>query len=219
MPRKVAMAIPRMPARIPGTTREAQPLVVAIPQAVVGPPTLALDAMSTSFLSIPSILPAPMITIRCMAIYRNNAKMRAPCGRRCGSAVTPPREEHHAAMSTMKRARVWRDGTVASATTIAVMQEAAARRPSGLPCACRSAYREQQDHRCRSPDRLSPPTASTAAPERLAVRVSCFGLVRSLLAEILAASAERGEVSAEIALSAATARPAEVTAGLARRRS
>lgn len=38
MPRKVAIKIPKMPARIPGTTKELHPLAVAIPHAVVGPP-------------------------------------------------------------------------------------------------------------------------------------------------------------------------------------
>ncbi|KAI9159686.1 hypothetical protein LWI28_000931 [Acer negundo] len=51
MPRKVAMAIPKMPARIVGTTREPQPLAVAMVHAVVGPPMLAFDARSNSFKS------------------------------------------------------------------------------------------------------------------------------------------------------------------------
>lgn len=46
IPMKVAIEMPKMPARIPGTTKELQPLAVAIPQAVVGPPTLALEAIS-----------------------------------------------------------------------------------------------------------------------------------------------------------------------------
>jgi hypothetical protein len=58
---KVAMAIPKMPARIPGTTREVHPLAVAMPQAVVGPPTLALDAMSSSLVWRPSRFPTPRV--------------------------------------------------------------------------------------------------------------------------------------------------------------
>ncbi|CAA6669828.1 unnamed protein product [Spirodela intermedia] len=38
------MDIPKIPAKIAGTIRELHPLAVAIPQAVVGPPTLALEA-------------------------------------------------------------------------------------------------------------------------------------------------------------------------------
>ncbi|KAG6758132.1 hypothetical protein POTOM_038468 [Populus tomentosa] len=45
-PRKVAKAIPKMPARMPGTTNELPPLAVAIPHAVLGPPTVAFDAIS-----------------------------------------------------------------------------------------------------------------------------------------------------------------------------
>ena len=48
MPRKVAMAIPKMPARMPGTTIELHPIAVANPHAVVGPPTFAFDAKSKS---------------------------------------------------------------------------------------------------------------------------------------------------------------------------
>jgi hypothetical protein len=51
MLRKVAMETPKMPARIPGTTKECHPFVVAIPPAVVGPPILAFDAKSISFKS------------------------------------------------------------------------------------------------------------------------------------------------------------------------
>lgn len=36
---------------MPGTTRDSQPFALAIPQAVVGPPILALDAKSISFKS------------------------------------------------------------------------------------------------------------------------------------------------------------------------
>ena len=71
IPRKVAMAIPKMPTRIPGTIKEVQPFVVAIPQAVVGPPTFAFDAISSSFSSIPISFPAPRITSRCTVICTN----------------------------------------------------------------------------------------------------------------------------------------------------
>lgn len=61
-----------MPARIPRTTKELQPLAVAIPQAVVGPPTLAFEAISSNFFSRPSSRPTPRIT----AIWiEANAKM------------------------------------------------------------------------------------------------------------------------------------------------
>lgn len=70
MPIKVAMAIPKMPTRIPGTIIELHSFVVAIPQAVVGPPTLAFDAMSNNFRSKPSSLPSPRITARWIAIWK-----------------------------------------------------------------------------------------------------------------------------------------------------
>lgn len=63
-PRNVAMEIPKMPARIPGTIREPHPFVVAIPQAVVGPPILAFDAMSNSFKSKRKSFPNPRIMAR-----------------------------------------------------------------------------------------------------------------------------------------------------------
>lgn len=76
IPRNVAIAIPKMPARIPGTMSEVQPLAVAIPHAVVGPPTLALEAISSSFRSNPNSLPTPRITARWTAIWtKANAKM------------------------------------------------------------------------------------------------------------------------------------------------
>lgn len=76
MPRKVAIAIPNMPARIPGTTKELHPLAVAIPQAVVGPPTLAFDAISNSFRSKRNSFPSPRITARWTAIWtRANMKI------------------------------------------------------------------------------------------------------------------------------------------------
>lgn len=76
MPRKVAMAIPKTPARIAGTVRELQPLVVAIPQAVVGPPTLALEAINSSLLLNLSSFPTPRTTARCTANWtRTNAKI------------------------------------------------------------------------------------------------------------------------------------------------
>jgi len=74
MPRKVAMAMPKIPARIPGTTMELHPLVVAIPQAVVGPPTLALDAISNNFRSNPSSFPNPRVTARWTAIWMRQNK-------------------------------------------------------------------------------------------------------------------------------------------------
>lgn len=64
MPRKVAIEIPKMPARIPGTTKELHPLAVAIPHAVVGPPILAFDAKSNSFKSKRNSFPNPRITAR-----------------------------------------------------------------------------------------------------------------------------------------------------------
>lgn len=67
IPRKVAMAMPKMPARMPGTINEVHPLAVAIPQAVVGPPTFAFEAISNSFLSKPRIFPTPKMIARCTA--------------------------------------------------------------------------------------------------------------------------------------------------------
>lgn len=76
IPRKVAIAIPNIPARIPGITIELQPLAVAIPQAVVGPPTLAFDAISSNFWSKPSSFPRPRIMARWTAIWtRENKKI------------------------------------------------------------------------------------------------------------------------------------------------
>jgi len=76
IPRKVAMAIPKMPARIAGTVRDHHPLVVAIPQAVVGPPTFALEAIRSNFWSSPSSLPNPRIRARCTDNWmKANAKM------------------------------------------------------------------------------------------------------------------------------------------------
>lgn len=71
IPRKVAIAMPKIPARIPGTTKEIHPLAVAIPQAVVGPPTFAFDAISNSFSSSRSSFPTPSITARWTAIWIN----------------------------------------------------------------------------------------------------------------------------------------------------
>ena len=76
MPRKVAMAIPKMPARIPGITIDGHSFAVAIPQAVVGPPTFALEAMSSSLRSNRNSLPNPRMTTRWTAIWmRENMKM------------------------------------------------------------------------------------------------------------------------------------------------
>ena len=76
MPRKVAMAIPKMPARMPGTTIELHPIAVAIPHAVVGPPTFAFDAKSKSFKSKRKSFPNPSITTRWTAICtRENIKI------------------------------------------------------------------------------------------------------------------------------------------------
>lgn len=69
MPRKVAIAIPKMPARIPGTINELHPFAVAIPHAVVGPPTLALDAKSNSFRSKRKSFPNPRMTTKWTAIW------------------------------------------------------------------------------------------------------------------------------------------------------
>lgn len=69
IPRKVAIVIPKIPARMPGTTKEIHPLAVAIPQAVVGPPTFAFDAMSNCFSSNRSSFPTPSITARWTPIW------------------------------------------------------------------------------------------------------------------------------------------------------
>lgn len=64
MPRKVAMETPKTPERIPGTTREFHPLAVAMAQAVVGPPMLAFDARSSSFMSIQNSFPRSKVIAR-----------------------------------------------------------------------------------------------------------------------------------------------------------
>lgn len=66
---KMVTKILNMPARVAGTTKEAHPFVVAILQAVVGPPTLALDAKSNILRSIPNIFPNPRVTIRCTVTW------------------------------------------------------------------------------------------------------------------------------------------------------
>lgn len=76
MPRKVAIAIPKMLARIAGTINEPHPLAVAIPHAVVGPPILAFDAKSNSFKSKRNSFPSPRITARWTVTWtRANTKM------------------------------------------------------------------------------------------------------------------------------------------------
>lgn len=76
IPRKVAMEIPKMPARTPGTVKELHPLVLAIPQAVVGPPILALEAISSVFRSNPRSLPTPSMRTKCTVSWtKANAKM------------------------------------------------------------------------------------------------------------------------------------------------
>lgn len=70
------MAIPNMPARIPGATREFHPLAVAIAHAVVGPPILAFEANRAIFLSKFSTFPTPSITARCIDTWiQANAKI------------------------------------------------------------------------------------------------------------------------------------------------
>lgn len=72
----VAIDIPNIPTRIPGTTKEPQPLAVAMPDAVVGPPILAFDAKSSSFRSKRSNFPSPSTTIRCtVTCIKANTKM------------------------------------------------------------------------------------------------------------------------------------------------
>lgn len=77
IPKNVAMAIPKMPTRIEGTSKVLHPLAVAIPPAVVGPPTLAFDASKISRISNLNNLPTPMIMPRWTAIWaklkKNNA--------------------------------------------------------------------------------------------------------------------------------------------------
>ena len=64
IPRKVAMAMPKMPARMDGTRSVLQPLAVAIPPAVVGPPTFAFDARRISRISNFINFPIPIIIVR-----------------------------------------------------------------------------------------------------------------------------------------------------------
>ena len=60
----VEIATPTMLRRIPGPSRDFQPLKVATPAAVVIPPTFAFDATNNSFVSKPRNLPIPRINIR-----------------------------------------------------------------------------------------------------------------------------------------------------------
>uniref|UniRef100_A0A0A8ZTR3 Uncharacterized protein n=1 Tax=Arundo donax TaxID=35708 RepID=A0A0A8ZTR3_ARUDO len=69
MPRNVAVDMPKMPTRMPGTISELHPFAVAMAAAVVGPPTLALEAMSRDFLSSPTSLPTPSTTARWTVTY------------------------------------------------------------------------------------------------------------------------------------------------------
>ena len=69
IPMNVAMAIPNIPARIPGTINEFHPFAVAIPAAVVGPPTLAFDAKSSNLSSMLSSFPTLNMIARCVPIW------------------------------------------------------------------------------------------------------------------------------------------------------
>lgn len=74
IPRNVAIDIPNMPTRMPGTTKVVHPLAVAIPQAVVGPPMFAFDASNISFWSIWNSFPNPSITTRWTDTWTNANK-------------------------------------------------------------------------------------------------------------------------------------------------
>ena len=65
-PMNVATAYPSTPVNMAGTTSDRQPLLAAIAAAVVGPPTLALLAMSKSLRFIPSFSPAYTVKYRCV---------------------------------------------------------------------------------------------------------------------------------------------------------
>lgn len=58
------METPKTPKRIPGTTREVHPFAVAMAEAVVGPPMLAFDARSSTFMSIQNSFPSAKVTAR-----------------------------------------------------------------------------------------------------------------------------------------------------------
>lgn len=76
IPRNVAIEIPNIPTRIPGTTIDSHPLALAIPQAVVGPPILAFDAISNGFSSNWNSFPNPRSTIKWIVTWINaNIKM------------------------------------------------------------------------------------------------------------------------------------------------
>lgn len=56
-PIPLAIAYPKLPVSMAGWIMSCQPLEVAMAAAVAGPPTLALDAMSTAFMGSRSSLP------------------------------------------------------------------------------------------------------------------------------------------------------------------
>lgn len=63
MPWNVAKEIPYIPTRISGTIKELHPLAVAIPHAVVGPPTFWHLTLKVRALGqIPSSFPNPRVT-------------------------------------------------------------------------------------------------------------------------------------------------------------
>ena len=67
-PTWVAMANPNIPVRSAGSTNAFHFLLEAMAEAVVGPPTLALDASTISRRGIPSALQLMKVNAKCAAI-------------------------------------------------------------------------------------------------------------------------------------------------------
>mmetsp|Transcript_14421 Transcript_14421/g.45089 ORF Transcript_14421/g.45089 Transcript_14421/m.45089 type:complete len:235 (-) Transcript_14421:310-1014(-) len=146
----VAVAYPSTPTNMPGTRLDRQPLAAAKPAAVVGPPTLALDASSTSRFRRPSSLPSPSASNRCTAICTKQKANSA--GALVSTAATLPAAAPMAAKNTciiiVERPSALgtsgascRGKAVASATASAVMATSA---NCGAPAARESATPPQQ---------------------------------------------------------------------------
>lgn len=76
MERNVAVAYPKTPTNIVGTSRDLHPLAAAMPAPVVGPPTLAFEARSNSLRSKDMRRPIPRMRARCTAIWMKENRNR-----------------------------------------------------------------------------------------------------------------------------------------------
>ena len=76
-PTPVAIAYPNMPVSSAGSTSDRQFLFAAMPAAVVGPPTLAFEANTSSrrgkFIDLPTPTVTRKCTMICMEVWRNRA--------------------------------------------------------------------------------------------------------------------------------------------------